>query len=154
MAVQEWYQRSSTQRTAPLQRSAERNVAAQYRLVVQRLRCLTLNLCLTALLFLAGCRGERPPDGHIMVKNDSQDRSYNIITVSGGGAYGALKPGEKLILPSGTKNFSVERRYKDYTRSYAVSCPPLSGRGILVKLIDIHVNRIAGGCKTVHASKE
>ena len=89
-----------------------------------------------------------------MVKNDSQDRSYNVITVSGGGAYGALKPGEKIILPSGTKNFSVERRYKDYTRSYSVVCPPLSGRGILVKLIDIHVNRIAGGCKTVHASKQ
>jgi hypothetical protein len=109
------------------------------------------------LLFLAsfvGCQGDSPPDGRIMVKNDSQDRSYNTITVSGGGAFGALKPGEELILPVGTKTFSVERRYRDYTRSYSVSCPPLSGRGILVKLIDIHVNRIAGGCKTTHASKE
>lgn len=104
--------------------------------------------------FLIGCQGDRPPDGRIIVKNDSQDRSFNTITVSGGGALGSLKPGEKLVLPAGTTTFSVERRYRDYTRSYAVSCPPISGRGILVKLIDIHVNRIAGGCKTTHASKE
>ena len=116
----------------------------------------SLSLCCYSLIhiWLTGCQGDRPPDGRIMVKNDSQDRSYNTITVSGGGAYGALKPGEKLMLPAGTKTFSVERRYRDYTRSYSVSCPPLSGPGILVKLIDIHVNRIAGGCKTTHASKE
>jgi len=107
-----------------------------------------------ALWACSGCSGDRPPDGQIMIKNDSQDRSYNVITVSGGGLFGSLKPGEKLVLPTGTKNFSVERRYKDYTRSYSVTCPSLGKRGILVKLIDIHVNRIAGGCKTTQASKE
>jgi hypothetical protein len=109
---------------------------------------------LLCLILLTACQGDRPPDRQILVKNDSQDSSYNVITVSGGGAYGALRPGEKLILPAGTKNFSVERRYKDYTRSYSVSCPELTGRGIVVKLIDIHVNRIAGGCKTTLAAKE
>lgn len=94
------------------------------------------------------------PDGRILVKNDSQDRSYNTIAVSGGGAYGSLRPGEKLLLPTGTKTFSVERRYKDFTRSYSVSCPPISGRGIVVKLIDVHVNRIAGGCVTTQAYKQ
>lgn len=102
---------------------------------------------------LFGCHSDRPPDGHIVVKNDSQDRSYNTITVSGGGAYAALSPGEKLTLPAHTRTFSVERRYKDYIRSYSVSCPPLGSQGIFVKLIDIHVNRIAGGCKTIRASK-
>jgi hypothetical protein len=109
---------------------------------------------LISCTWLTGCQGDHPPDRQILVKNDSHDSSYNIITVSGGGAYGALRPGEKLILPAGTKSFSVERRYKDYTRSYSVSCPELTGRGIVVKLIDIHVNRIAGGCKTIHAAKD
>lgn len=109
-------------------------------------------LLLTSVLI--GCIGEHVPDGCIMVKNDSQDRSYNTISISGGGTYGSLRPGEKLVLPAGTKTFSVERRYRDFTRSYSVSCPPISGRGIVVKLIDIHVNRIAGGCVTTHASKQ
>jgi hypothetical protein len=121
--------------------------------MVLRLIAPGLMSCVAILLLASGCSSERPPYGQIMVKNDSQDRSYNVITVSGGGTYGSLKPGEKLILPAGTKSFSVERRYRDYTRSYTVSCPPISGKGILVKLIDIHVNRIAGGCKTTHASK-
>jgi hypothetical protein len=104
-------------------------------------------------LAVVGCARERPPDGHIVVKNDSQDRSYNVITVSGGGAYASLKPGERLTLPLGIKSFSVQRRYKDYTRSYSVECPPLKGKGVFIKLIDIHVNRIAGRCKTTSASK-
>jgi hypothetical protein len=108
----------------------------------------------TALLLLAGCLGEKAPPGQIVVKNDSQDRSYNVITVSGGGLIGSLSPGERLTLPVGTRTFSVERRYKDYVRSYAVACPDLGQKGIFVKLIDIHVNRIAGGCKTTFASKQ
>jgi len=101
----------------------------------------------------SGCFGERPPPGRIVVKNDSLDSNYNIITVSGGGMFGSLRPGERMILPAGTKDFSVERRYRDYVRSYSVHCPPLGAKGIFVKLIDIHVNRIAGGCKTTSASK-
>ncbi len=106
-------------------------------------------LALIILYTTIGCIGERVPDGRILIKNDSQDRSYNTILVSGGGAYGTLRPGEKLLLPTGTKNFAVERRYRDFTRFYSVSCPPISGSGITVKLIDIHVNRIAGGCVTI-----
>lgn len=88
-----------------------------------------------------------------MIKNDSQDSEYNMITVSGGGASASLKPGERMVLPPSTRNFSVQRRYKDYTRSYTVECPTPGKRGTFIKLIDIHVNRIAGGCKTTSASK-
>jgi hypothetical protein len=88
-----------------------------------------------------------------VVKNDSLDSSYNVITVSGGGMLGSLKPGERIILPAGTRTFSVERRYKEYIRSYSVACPALQDKGVFVKLIDIHVNRIAGGCTTTYASK-
>ena len=114
-----------------------------------------LAICLPITIsVLSGCGGDKAPPGRILVKNDSQDSSYNIITVSGGGAFGSLRPGEKMLLPGGTKNFSVQRRYRDYTRSYTVACPPLGAKGIVVKLIDIHVNRIAGGCKTTSAVKE
>ncbi len=111
-------------------------------------------LCLGMVCLVLGCSKDTPPPGRILIKNDSQDREYNIITVSGGGAFTSLKPGERFALPGGTKAFSVTRRYKDYTRSYSVTCPALGKKGIFVKLIDIHVNRIAGGCKTVAASKD
>ena len=125
----------------------------RYRRFSKRLR-ITWRLHVSLLFIFSACSSDRPPAERILVKNDSQDSSYNVITVSGGGKFASLKPGEGLVLPAGTKNFSVERRYKDYTRSYSVTCPPIKGRGILVKLIDIHVNRIAGGCETTNASKE
>ena len=122
---------------------------------VQRSAPQLLQLALIALSgTLLGCSQDVPPPGRILVKNDSQDREYNVITVSGGGAFKSLKPGERFTLPAGTKTFAVTRRYKEYTRSYSVVCPPIGKSGVFVKLIDIHVNRIAGGCKTVSASKE
>lgn len=104
------------------------------------------------LSVVAGCSRDTAPPGQIKVKNDSRDREYNVISVSGGGASASLKPNQSLILPKGTRSFSVERRYEKFTRYYSVSCPPLAGDGIVVKLIDIHVNRIRGGCKTTSAS--
>jgi len=109
-----------------------------------------LNVCISTAIL--ACAGDSAPPGQIKVKNDSRDREYNTIFVSGGGASASLKPGEFLVLPKGTRTFSVQRPYANFTRSYSVSCPALTGDGIVVKLIDIHVNRIRGGCKTVAAS--
>lgn len=100
------------------------------------------------------CTSESVPAGAILVKNDSLDSSYNVITVSGGGTFASLRPSERVILPKGTSTFSVERRYKDYTRSYSVQCPTHRAKGIAIKLIDIHVNKMPGGCKTVFARKQ
>jgi hypothetical protein len=111
-----------------------------------------LSAIVLGAIFLA-CAGDNVPAGRILVKNDSQDREYNVITVSGGGSYASLKPGERFLLPSGVRSFSVQRRYRDYTRAYTVNCPPLGERGISMRLIDIHVNRMPGGCKTVEATK-
>ena len=110
--------------------------------------------CLIGLIFVfVGCITESVPSGRILVKNDSLDSEYNVITVSGGGAFASLRPGERTILPRGTTAFSVERRYRDYTRSYSVRCPKQTTKGIAMKLIDIHVNRMPGGCKTISAKK-
>lgn len=109
-------------------------------------------LCAVIAGVCIGCIGDTAPPGQIKVKNDSRDREYNIISVSGGGASASLRPGQSLVLPKGTRSFSVERRYEKFTRYYSVSCPALKDDGIIVKLIDIHVNRIRGGCKTTGAS--
>jgi hypothetical protein len=101
---------------------------------------------------LLACSRDSAPPGQIKVKNDSRDREFNVIFVSGGGASASLKPGQFIILPRGTRSFSVQRPYANFTRSYSVSCPALAMEGVVVKLIDIHVNRIQGGCQTVHAS--
>ncbi len=110
-----------------------------------------LLLCLSVPV-VVGCSSDTAPPGQIKVKNDSRDREYNVISVSGGGASASLKPDQSLVLPKGTRSFSVERRYEKFTRYYSVSCPTLKNEGIIVKLIDIHVNRIRGGCKTTSAS--
>jgi hypothetical protein len=104
------------------------------------------------LLLLVGCQADNIPAGRILVKNDCQDREFNVISVSGGGSYKSLKPGQSFLMPRGVREFSVTRRYREYTRYYAVKCPEIK-KGIRVKLIDIHVNRIDGGCSTVKATK-
>jgi|688.fasta_scaffold172344_3 hypothetical protein len=111
---------------------------------------LTLFIFLSALIL--GC-SDSVPTGRILVRNDSRDSEYNVIRVSGGGAVFSLSPGESRLLPSRTGSFTVSRQYKDYVRRYSVSCPRSLEAGIVVKLIDIHLNRISGGCTTTSASK-
>jgi hypothetical protein len=111
---------------------------------------LTLFIFLSALIL--GC-SDSVPTGRILVRNDSRDSEYNVIRVSGGGAAFSLSPGESRLLPSRTGSFTVSRQYKDYVRRYSVSCPRSLEAGIVVKLIDIHLNRISGGCTTTSASK-
>ncbi len=119
--------------------------------VILKIIHTTLYIAVTFLPM--GCTSESVPPGKILVKNDSLDSEYNVITVSGGGAFASLRPGERTILPRGTTTFAVERRYRDYTRSYTVQCPSRRTKGIAMKLIDIHVNRMPGGCKTTSAKK-
>ncbi len=113
-----------------------------------------LNYCVCLLLFLTGCE-PAPPDGRIRVKNDIQDSEYNTIKVMGGGAYKTLKPRESMILPAGTTTITMSRAYKDHTRTYRVQCPSMkkTDSGFTVKMIDAHLNRLSGGCKTVYADK-
>lgn len=102
---------------------------------------------------LSACSRAPVEDGKITVINDSQDSDFNILEVSGNGASFSLNPGEYAIMPSDTTTLYFSRQYKEYTRSYEVRCPHLEGGGIRMKLIDVHVNRISGGCKTVSANK-
>lgn len=94
------------------------------------------------------------PDGRIMVKNDTQDSEYNIVKVSGGGASYSLKPGDHKLMPRGTTTINFSRAYANFTRRYTVRCPSKIGAGIWMRLIDVHTNRLPGGCETVEASKD
>lgn len=111
-------------------------------------------MAILMLLIVSGCETlSSVPEGRIRVKNDSQDSDYNILTVYGGGVSLSLKPGEAKLLPAQSTSLTFRREYKDYVREYEVRCPENIGKGITIKLIDVHVNRIAGGCTTVSANK-
>lgn len=106
---------------------------------------------ITTLAILSSC-DSAVPDGRIRIKNDIQDSSYNIISVSGAGSF-SLKPGESKLLSKGSTYFSLSRRYKDYTRNYTIRCPSHINTGITIKMIDAHLNRMAGGCETVSTNQ-
>lgn len=118
--------------------------------------CRTAVRALAAAVLVFGLNAcEEPvPDGRIMVKNDSEDAEYNIVKVSGGGAYHTLKPGDYALMPKGTTTLYFSRQYAQFTRRYTVSCPSRVGKGVWMRLIDVHLNRIKGGCTTVSASKD
>lgn len=104
-------------------------------------------------LVLASCFGPDIPDGRILVQNTSQDREYNIVRVSAKGRSYSLAPGDSTLLPRGSTLISFSRRYEDHTKRYTVQCPRDFDDGILIKLIDVHLNKMGGGCTTVSASK-
>jgi hypothetical protein len=110
-------------------------------------------LALTALFSLAACDLITPvPAGRIRFKNDLSGEEYSTIRVSAGGRTTVLKAGAGELLPSGTTDISVSYQGPKALRQYRVQCPRLLTSGITIRLIDIHSNRIAGGCETVWAS--
>ena len=109
----------------------------------------------TILFFLlfCGCE-EKVKGGEITVRNDIMDDSYNSfvldqISTSQGqtGLQKTLKPGEEYTIPAKRiTGMRFTRRYKDHSKVYVIKCPPDANRKVQIKLIDVHSNRIAGGC--------
>lgn len=119
------------------------------RSIPRQLRALALTGAAFVALSGSGCSNEKVPAERIMVKNDSRDAEYNVIAVVAGSQRFALKPGQHVVLPKNTRFFSVQRAYRDYTRYYSVDCPPPGKSGTFIKLVDIHMRQIDGGCRTV-----
>ena len=100
-----------------------------------------------------GC-AEKVPGGEVTVRNDIQDKEYNIITIdqisssNGGSTFQrSFKPGEEFVLPfKGITSIRFSRRYRDYTNVYVVKCPRHFDRRVTMKLIDVHLNKLSGGC--------
>ena len=107
-------------------------------------------VALSSLLLLVACSEEPDfPGIGITFKNDIQDASYNVIEVqgtSGSWVSARLSPSEKLNIPgAAAMNFTFRRRYADHSKVYKVECPARTKR-IRLKLIDVHLNRMAGAC--------
>ncbi len=106
------------------------------------------------MLLAAACSDPKVPGGRITIRNDVLDKTYNTFTVdevmAGGGSAGfrrTLAPGEQVTLPQkNVTSFRVTRRYEDFSRVYVVDCPEGMDRAVMMKLIDIHSNRLGGGC--------
>jgi len=92
------------------------------------------------------------PTGRIRIKNDLSGPEFSRYSVSGGGMSRSLAAGEAVLLPVGTYNFSINYRARDGNRSYRVQCPSNSKLGITIRLIDVHSDRMSGGCATVGGS--
>lgn len=112
-------------------------------------------LLFTLLLTLSACGGEKVKGGQIVIRNDILDKKYNSFTVdrvlTARGATGfrkTLKPGDEEVLPfKSIRSLRFVRRYADHSKVYIVSCPKGFDTKVQFKLIDVHTNRLGGGCE-------
>ncbi len=112
----------------------------------------------TFLIFLfffsSSCNGKDVPGGEITIKNDIMDKEYNsfiidkVILGTGASSFSTkIKPGEEVVLPrKNVESFRVTRKYEDHSNIYEVTCPKGFKKQVTMKLIDIHLNKIDGGC--------
>lgn len=116
----------------------------------------SLLLCLSmALLLVCSCKGKFVEGGQITVRNDVLDKEFNsfqvdnVVTSKGLISYRTeLKPEEEVVLPfKGIRELRFKRRYSDHFKVYDVSCPKDFSEAITMKLIDVHTNRLQGGCE-------
>jgi hypothetical protein len=104
------------------------------------------------IFVVVSCTSDRRTS-EVTIRNDIQDENFNQIEVDQiQGASGLLplkiklSPGEESPLPTKlVTKFRVTREYKDFSRVYLVTCPAKKDK-VLIKLIDIHLNRMPGGC--------
>lgn len=104
-------------------------------------------------LLLSACH-DQVKGGEITVRNDIMDEEYNsfivdqIKTSTGMSSHSKmLKPGQEFKIPAKRiTGMRFTRRYKDHSNVYIISCPPDADRRVMIKLLDVHTNKIAGGC--------
>lgn len=109
------------------------------------------------LMILVSCAVEKTPGGEITIRNDILDKEFNsfsidqVITSKGAAPYSKiLHPSNEIVLPfKNITSFRVVRRYEDHSKVYIVKCPSNHDEKVLMKLIDIHSNRIKGSCKLI-----
>lgn len=105
-------------------------------------------------LLAAACTEETVPGGEVTIRNDILDKEYNeftidqVMTARGNSMFQrTLKPGQQVTIPAKQiTSMRFVRRYKDFSRVYVVECPADGNKKITIKLIDIHINKLRGGC--------
>lgn len=111
---------------------------------------------------LAACGDPEVPGGEITIQNHILDKHYNsfvidrVITKRGMTAFRkTLKPNEQIVLPyKGISSMRFTRKYEDHSRVYVVHCPSDFNKKVMMKLIDVHTNRLRGGCKLTKRGKK
>ncbi len=112
-------------------------------------------LLLSVLVLLSvSCSKEKIPGGRIIVRNDILDKEYNVFfvdqIVSANGMVPfrkSLSPGEQFTLPyKNIRKLRFIRQYADHAKVYQVTCPASLQVEVVMKLIDVHTNRLGGGC--------
>lgn len=110
--------------------------------------------------FLLAC-DEKVPGGAISIRNDIQDKEFNsfridqVRTKAGAVLFSqTLHPGDEVSLPyKGIRSFTLTRQYSDHANVYVVSCPPEFSSKVTMKLIDIHLGKVPGGCSLSKTGK-
>lgn len=116
----------------------------------------TLGLLLIALLvlLLSACDSSVPP-GRIRVKNDLWGEVDSTLIVRAAGSSYTLTHGQFVILPKGTTSIVISYTHsKKGTHEYGIQCPANIERGVTIKLIDVYMNKIAGGCEKVSSEQK
>jgi hypothetical protein len=114
--------------------------------------CAILEIILT--LTAVSCATDPAPKGFYVVRNDIMDKEFNTVVidqVTAGSAMTSfsvtLTPGKEIQIPyRRVTGLRFTRRYRDFSRVYLVKCPAESEAGVTLKLIDVHLNRLGGGC--------
>jgi hypothetical protein len=112
-------------------------------------------------LFLSACSEPEVPGGEITVINGILDKEYNSYVIDqlmlerGATSYSVVvKPNQRVVIPyKNIRSMRFTRDYKDYSMIYIVECPPGFNKKIIVQLIDVHTNKVGGGCKLVKRGK-
>lgn len=115
---------------------------------------LVRSVLLAGILFGSCERGAG--NAEVTIRNDIQDSEYNSITIdkitgsSGSSGFSkTLNPGDEVPVPvKGLTSVRFTREYADYARVYVVRCPAKKPP-IVLKLIDVHLNRLPGGCSLI-----
>lgn len=115
-----------------------------------------LNLVIILGLNLhVACKSESNPDYKITIRNDILDKEFNTVQIDGiitsrgqTSIKQSLSPGTEYNIPAKEiSKIMLSRKYSDHTKVYEVLCPTNLKSQVVMKLIDIHLNRVSGGCK-------
>jgi proline iminopeptidase len=123
----------------------------------KRFRFLVSILLLLSIVLLIFCSCSEPKvaGGELTIRNDILDKSYNsfvvdqLVTKRGPTSFTKVfRPGDEVTLPyKGIRSMRFTRPYEDHDKIYLISCPEDFNTRTLIKLIDVHTNRMGGGCE-------
>ena len=86
--------------------------------------------------------------GHIIriegVRSTAGQKNYRVT----------LNPGDSVTIPGkNITGFTAVRQYDTYAKKYEVTCPGRTDVAVKTKLIDIHLDKMSGGCTLMRVGR-